>query len=96
MGMDESLLKQLQRIADAMESYVSAIKVSKAPELWTTVDIATWLKLANSEVRDRIVKLPTFPSPFSPTQSKQGHKVWFAADVIEWARINTGKLKHKV
>jgi len=92
--MSEDLIKNLERIAKAMEASASALKVSKAPELWTTEDIANWLKLKNSEVRDRIVKMPTFPAPFSPTQSKQGHKVWFAADVIEWARINTGKLKH--
>jgi len=92
--MSEDLIKNLERIAKAMEASASALKVSKAPELWTTEDIANWLKLKNSEVRDRIVKMPTFPAPFSPTQSKQGHKVWFATDVIEWARINTGKLKH--
>jgi len=92
--MSEELLSELKRIAKAMEASASAMRVSKAPELWTTEDIANWLKLKNAEVRDRIVKMPTFPDPFSPTQSKQGHKVWFAADVIEWARINTGKLKH--
>lgn len=92
--MSDDLIKNLERIAKAMEASASAIKVSKAPELWTTEDIANWLKLKNAEVRDRIVKMPTFPRPFCPTQSKQGHKVWFADDVIEWARINTGKLKH--
>lgn len=92
--MSEDILSELKRIARAMEASASAMKVSKAPDLWTTEDIATWLKLTNGEVRDRIVKMPTFPAPFSPTQSKQGHKVWFAADVIEWARINRGKLKH--
>lgn len=92
--MSEELLTELKRIAKAMEASANAMRVSKAPELWTTEDIANWLKLKNGEVRDRIVKMPTFPDPFSPTQSKQGHKVWFAADVIEWARINTGKLKH--
>ncbi len=92
--MSEELLTELKKIAKAMEASASAMRISKAPELWTTEDIAAWLKLKNAEVRDRIVKMPTFPEPFSPTQAKQGHKVWFAADVIEWARINTGKLKH--
>jgi hypothetical protein len=92
--MSEEFIEELRRIRVAMEKSASALKVSKQPDLWDYQDIASWLKLDHAVVRDRVCKEPTFPLAFSPTQSKQGHKVYFASDVIEWARINLGKYKH--
>jgi hypothetical protein len=92
--MSEDMIEELRRIRVAMEKSASAMKVSKQPELWDIQDIASWIKLEYDVVRDRIVKEPTFPLPFAPTQTKKGHKVWFASDVVEWARINLGKIQH--
>lgn len=86
--MSDDLIKNLQRIAEAMEASAAAMKLSKAPELWDHEQIAAWIHMDPDAVRDRITKQPGFPKPFAPSGTKQGKKLWFMADVVEWARLN--------
>jgi hypothetical protein len=83
--MSDDLIEELRRIATAMEKNANAIKVSKQPELWDIQDIATWMKKGYEHVRDRVVKIPGFPQP---TEGKR----YFADEVVEWFRLNRGKL----
>ena len=58
-------------------------------ELWTSEDIASYLKLAPYTVARRVVTRPEFPAPLQPCLTgSRAVKRWFAADVITWARQN--------
>jgi hypothetical protein len=83
---DDDLLQKLERIAKAMEASAAAMKVSKAPPIWQIADIAQWIGKGYEHTRDRVVKTPSFPK-----QIPSGG--WFSDDVIEWARLNRGKLR---
>lgn len=91
--MEEQMIKHLERIAKSMEKSAAVMSTNKAPDLWDTEDIATWLHMDFKVTRDRIIKQPDFPVAFCPTGSRTGRKLWFSADVIEWARLNIGKFK---
>jgi hypothetical protein len=84
-NMSDDIIEELRRIAAAMEKSANAIKVSKQPELWNIQEIATWMDKSYEHVRDRVVKIPGFPLP---TEGKR----YFADEVVEWFRLNRGKL----
>jgi hypothetical protein len=68
-------------------------KVSIDDELWTTDDIAQYLKLAQYTVERRVVVQPGFPASFQPCATgSKAVKRWFAGEVIKWARQNRAKL----
>lgn len=58
--------------------------INLSAELWTTADIAAFLRLSIRQARDRITKLPSFPKP----RIIGGSKRWVAAEVREWAGVN--------
>ena len=57
-------------------------------DLWSSTEVAQYLKVSEKQVTDRIACLPSFPCAIRlPTGEKgRGHPRWEAADVIEWAR----------
>jgi hypothetical protein len=68
-------------------------KVSIDDELWTTHDIAQYLKLAQYTVERRVVAQPGFPAAFQPCATgSKAVKRWFAGEVIKWARQNRARL----
>lgn len=56
-------------------------------QLWTTHDIAGYLKIDPNKVVQRYASLPDFPKRIElPTaEGKITHPRWKAADVIRWA-----------
>ncbi|PAM84430.1 hypothetical protein CES87_07655 [Pseudomonas sp. ERMR1:02] len=76
------LIRQLQRPAVAAED-----------ELWTSQDIAAYLKLAVYTVERRVVVQPNFPTSVQPCATgAKAAKRWFAGEVITWVRQQRAKL----
>ncbi len=76
------LIRQLQRPAVAPEH-----------ELWTSQDIAAYLKLSGDTVERRIVVQPSFPMSVQPCATGvKAAKRWFAAEVIVWLRQHRARL----
>ncbi|MGO2705717.1 MAG: hypothetical protein ACTIBJ_14845 [Pseudomonas helleri] len=85
----EDLLATLRALVNELR----APKVSIDDELWTSDDIAQYLKLAQYTVERRIVVQPGFPLAFQPCATgAKAVKRWFAGEVIKWARQNRAKL----
>ena len=77
----------------ALVEQMAQPRVAPADELWTTDDIAAYLKLAADTTERRVVTRPDFPAPLQPCQTgRKAAKRWFAAEVITWARQNRSKL----
>lgn len=78
----EALIKQLQRPNVAIEH-----------ELWTSQDIAAYLKLSAYTVERRVVVQPTFPGSVQPCASgAKAAKRWFAGEVVTWVRQHRARL----
>lgn len=89
MADDQTLSRiaeAMEKSALAMEKHAQAIKMSKAPTIWQIEDIATWIHKSYDHTRDRVVKMPGFPE-----QVPSGG--WFADEVIEFYRLNKGKMR---
>lgn len=77
----------------ALVTHLSAPRVNRDDELWTTENIAAYLKLAVDTTERRVVTRPDFPVPLQPCLTgKRAAKRWFAVAVIDWARVNSSKL----
>jgi hypothetical protein len=78
----QELIRQLQRPAVAAEH-----------ELWTSQDIAAYLKLSTYTVERRVVVQPGFPKSVQPCATgAKAAKRWFAGEVITWLRQHRAKL----
>ncbi len=76
------LIRQLQRPAVAAEH-----------ELWTSQDIAAYLKLSACTVERRVVIQPGFPHSVQPCATgTKAAKRWFAGEVITWLRQHRARL----
>ena len=54
-------------------------------DLWGVAEIALYLKMSESNVRQRIVCLPGFPQAIRlPTGQVKPHPRWKATEVITW------------
>jgi predicted DNA-binding transcriptional regulator AlpA len=83
---------QLVERMQALEKEVRALRSERdTPELWDAERIAEWLGFSVSHIRQAVINQPDFPR--SVTSSAQ--KRWFSADVIEWARRNSGSVQRK-
>jgi len=83
-GMTEEVMN---RIAELVAEKVFGIE---QPSLWSVKEIATFLKLSERHVQDRVVKSPNFPKGFLiPGAGKIKSRVrWKKDDVIDWADPN--------
>lgn len=78
----QELILQLKRPAIAAEH-----------ELWTSHDIAAYLKLSADTVERRVVVQPSFPMSVQPCSTGlKAAKRWFAAEVITWLRQHRARL----
>ncbi|MNH04489.1 hypothetical protein D3C79_637850 [compost metagenome] len=78
----QELIRHLERPAVATEH-----------ELWTSQDIAAYLKLATYTVERRVVVQPTFPASIQPCATGiRAAKRWFAFEVITWLRQHRARL----
>ena len=82
--MTENML--IEQLADAVaKRIVSPIPITH--DLWTSKEIAAFLKCTEQQVLNRYAPLPSFPCAIRlPSLSKgQGRPKWEASEVIEWA-----------
>lgn len=80
----------------ALQELVAQLKRPQVPaedQLWTTEDIAEYLKLAVDTTERRVVTRPDFPAPLQPCDTgPRAAKRWFAIDVRSWARRNRARI----
>ena len=54
-------------------------------QVWSTTEIAEFLRKSPSHVRERIVSQPDFPvARRLPTKKGAGNRLWKAIEVIKW------------
>lgn len=81
----------IDQLADRIVAALEQRKPKPLEEtLWTVEQIAEWLSLSKVTVEIRVVSRQDFPAALRPVDSKQAQRRWFASDVVEWARHNTG------
>lgn len=81
----------VEQLADRIVAALEKHKRKRLDEtLWNIDQIAEWLGLSKVSVESRVVTRPDFPKALRPVDSKQAQRRWFASDVLEWARLNTG------
>ncbi|WP_324832860.1 hypothetical protein [Pseudomonas saxonica] len=82
IGSIHELIRQLQNPV-----------VAAKHELWTSQDIAAYLKLSAYTVERRVVVQPDFPMSIQPCSTgAKAAKRWFAAEVITWVRQHRSRL----
>ena len=62
------------------------------PELWTVDDMASWLQLSVSSVKQSVICRPGFPAPLMPTGVDGAARRWLASEVTAWATQNRARL----
>lgn len=60
----------------------SAAPTSEPPELWTTDDIASYLKMTAVHVRRIALNNPHFPRPIRLTRGSR--QFWVKSEVVGW------------
>lgn len=78
-------LQQLaEQIAEAIKEGVEQVPMDY--RLWTTRQIADYMRRTERQVAERTVYLPGFPKSIRlPTESgSKGRPLWKAREVIEW------------
>jgi len=79
-------------IIDALKTIARQVQDNSVPvedQMWTAEQIGNYMKLSAFTVSQKVVTRPGFPAPCLPTGST---KRWFAGEVIQWAKLNRGKL----
>ena len=72
-------------LASAIHQLTRRLAVANGvPELWTVDDIAVWLQLSVSSVKQSVVARPGFPVPVMPTGVDGAAKRWLASEVTQW------------
>jgi len=96
MNETETAARPQPELAATLAELVAHLKRQQAPvqdELWTSEDVAAWLKLSLVTVERRVVTRPDFPAALQPCQTgKRAARRWFAADVKRWARQHRSQL----
>ncbi|MEE1880970.1 hypothetical protein V0R55_12430 [Pseudomonas soli] len=84
-----ALISSLNELIDQLKKP----QVSIQDQLWTTQDIADYLKLAQYTVERRVVVQASFPDSTQPCATgERASKRWFAGEVITWTRQNRARL----
>ncbi|MBN9093920.1 helix-turn-helix transcriptional regulator [Pandoraea pnomenusa] len=84
----EALLSRL----DALIALLSHPQSDLKDRLWSAEEIAGWMLLSASTVKQRVISQPGFPRPFQPGGLEHSQSRWFAGEVIRWAHEHRGKL----
>ncbi|VVE77367.1 helix-turn-helix transcriptional regulator [Pandoraea sputorum] len=84
----EALLSRL----DALIALLSRPQPELKDKLWSAEEIAGWMLLSASTVKQRVISQPGFPRPFQPGGLEHSQSRWFAEEVIRWAHEHRGKL----
>ena len=78
------------RLLSDLRNVLQAVPVSD--QLWDAAAIGNWMGLSPDTVADAVVVREGFPAPVQPTDARHGKRLWFADEVIQWARANRGRL----
>lgn len=75
----------IDQLATAIAQHMPS-PIPLSVDLWSAKEIATYLKMAERVVIERVVALPGFPQAIRlPTQrGTKGHPRWKASEVITW------------
>lgn len=91
----EKLMLENAALISTLNELITQLKrpqVSIQDQLWTTQDIADYLKLAQYTVERRVVVQDTFPESMQPCATgERASKRWFAGEVITWSRQNKAR-----
>lgn len=88
----ESDLVNLTRLIRELVQQLQRPAVTTEDQLWTSQDIATYLKLSAYTVERRVVTQPSFPKSVQPCSTGvKAAKRWFAAEVIAWLRLHRAR-----
>lgn len=82
--MTEDIIEQL---AIAIATHIGR-RIPLAVDLWSVAEIATFLKVSHSQVREQYACLPDFPLAIRLPSggSRKGHPRYKAVEVIAWAQ----------
>jgi predicted DNA-binding transcriptional regulator AlpA len=77
---------------EALEKLVAALAANLPPsipihqDVWSTKEIAAYLKVSDSQVRERYACLPDFPKPYRLPKDGGGvgRPRWKAKDIVAW------------
>ncbi|TCP73545.1 hypothetical protein EC849_11680 [Pseudomonas putida] len=94
--LNQALMLDNAALISSLNELISQLKrpqVAIQDQLWTTQDIADYLKLAQYTVERRVVVQETFPESMQPCATgERASKRWFAGEVISWSRQNRARL----
>jgi prophage regulatory protein len=82
----------INELAAAIAQQIPAA-IPLSVDLWSTNEIAAYLKRGRREVAERIVALPGFPQAIRlPTTNRtKSHPLWKAVEVIAWTERHQEK-----
>ena len=67
-----------------MKTLDTQSRVNLDAELWTTAEIAEFLRLSVKHVQDRVTHDPTFPK----ARRVMGSRRWVAQEIREWVGVS--------
>jgi len=82
------VLAELQNIKMVLSNNNATLEY----QIWTIADIASWLKLSASYVRQNLIYSLDFPPPLTTKKTKALKLRWFAKDIINWLNKNSFNL----
>ena len=83
------------KLTQLLERIAAQLEIRDAPSVWDAKKIAAWLGLSEDTVCKKVITREDFPEPHVPTGETFGRKVWFADEVVRWARQNRAKLPRR-
>lgn len=89
-GIIQGVVAALYERLESIDRRLAAGKMD-APTTWAVDDIGEWLGLSKFTTSQSVVTRPGFPEPIVPSGGC-GQKRWFADEVVEWFRVNRGKV----
>ena len=87
-----ALLRHCQFCVGNDTSALNMAVANGVPALWTVDDIAQWLQLSVSSVKQSVVVRPGFPAPVMPTGVDGAAKRWLASEVTQWVMQHRAQL----
>jgi len=80
-------MTEIEAIEAGFARLAKAVAIPIEVDLWSSDEIAAYLKRDRRQVMERIVALPDFPKAIRLPASGGGRSqpLWKAAEVIEWA-----------
>lgn len=90
MANNQSMDQETSSIITAIQAITRGAHDTQVPladRLWTSVNIAEYLGLSSHTVRQKVVSRPGFPAPVALLGKR-----WFAGEVIDWCKKNSGRM----